>query len=68
MPLVVPPPANDDEVALQRIYTNAGVPNAEFDGVAPKGALCIDTTNADLYINTGTKADNTWTLVGPPAA
>ncbi|HLS44293.1 MAG TPA: hypothetical protein VK045_02555 [Ornithinicoccus sp.] len=66
MPLVVPPPANDDEIALQCLYRSAGVPSTAFNGIAPKGALCIDVTNADLYINKGTKATNDWTLVGPP--
>lgn len=63
MPLVVPPPANDDEVALQRFYTHAGVPATQYDGIAAKGALLIDTTNANLYINAGTKATNSWKLV-----
>ncbi len=53
------------DVALQRILTNAGVPGAgAFNGQAEKGQLCIDTTNAKLYINTGTKASTTWTVVG----
>jgi hypothetical protein len=30
----------------------------------PKGGLLIDTTNAKLYINTGTAAAPTWTVVG----
>lgn len=63
MPLVVPPPANDDEVALQRFYTNAGAPTTQYNGIAPKGALCIDTTAANLYVNSGTKATNAWRLV-----
>jgi hypothetical protein len=42
--------------------TTAGV-DATMGG-APKGALMIDTTNAKLYINTGTAAAPTWTLVG----
>lgn len=28
------------------------------------GALCIDTTNKKLYINTGTALEPTWTVVG----
>lgn len=31
---------------------------------APKGALVIDTTNGKLYINTGSAAEPTWTVVG----
>lgn len=45
------------------IYRTAGVPSG-LNNIAEKGALCIDTTNAKLYINTGTKASNTWTVVG----
>lgn len=45
------------------IYRTAGVPSG-LNNIAEKGALCIDTTNAKLYINTGTKAANTWTVVG----
>lgn len=44
-------------------YRTAGVPSG-LNNIAEKGALCIDTTNAKLYINTGTKASNTWTVVG----
>jgi hypothetical protein len=42
--------------------TTPGV--AETAVGAPKGALLTDTTNGKLYINTGTAADPTWTLVG----
>lgn len=45
-------------------FAKAGVPSTDFNGVAAKGALCIDYTNAKLYINTGTLAANTWTVVG----
>lgn len=46
-------------------YRNAGAPTgATLAGVAEKGALLVDTTNAKLYINTGTKASPTWTVVG----
>lgn len=44
-------------------FTTAGVPSG-LNNVAAKGALCIDVTNAKLYINTGTLASNTWTVVG----
>ena len=46
------------------MFTSDGAPTTQFDGTAPKGSLCIDTTNGVLYINTGTKASNTWTIVG----
>ena len=42
--------------------TTPGV-DATFRG-APKGQLVIDTTNAKLYINTGTALAPTWTVVG----
>lgn len=46
-------------------YAKAGAPSdGDFDGVAEKGSRLVDTTNGKLYINTGTKADTTWTLVG----
>lgn len=66
MPLVVPSPANDDAVARQRFYQAAAVPTTEFNGIAPAGALCLGNlgTAPKLYINTGTKAANTWTVVG----
>jgi hypothetical protein len=55
----------DAEAAHQRILLKAGVPSGtDFNNIAEKGQLCIDTTNAKLYINTGTKASNTWTVVG----
>lgn len=50
------------------IYLNAGAPTSggsgTFVNIAPVGALLIDTTNAKLYINTGTQASPTWTVVG----
>lgn len=47
------------------IYRNAGAPvdGTTLDGIAEKGALLIDTTNANIYINAGTKADSVWKLV-----
>lgn len=57
-------PVVDDDANLARPFVSAGVPTTAFNGVAPKGALCIDKTNAILYINTGTLASNTWTKVG----
>ena len=48
------------------IYRNAGAPTdgTTLATIALKGALLIDTTNAILYINTGTQASPTWTKVG----
>lgn len=50
-------------------FTNAGLPTGGLTlaGVAAKGALLIDTTNGVLYINTGSKATPTWTMVGGQA-
>ena len=45
-------------------YLFAGTPTTQFNNIAEKGALCIDTTNGKLLINTNTKASNTWTVVG----
>lgn len=45
-------------------YRFAGTPTTQLNNIAEKGALCIDVTNAFLYINTGTLAANTWTKVG----
>ena len=42
--------------------TTPGVNAAPYQ--APKGALVTDTTNAKLYINTGTAYSPTWTVVG----
>jgi hypothetical protein len=50
------------------VFSNAGVPSAGTSGTgagwAGKGSLCTDTTNGKLYINTGTTASPTWTVVG----
>lgn len=47
------------------IYRNAGAPTGStLANVAQKGALLVDTTNAKLYVNTGTLASPTWTVVG----
>lgn len=45
---------------------NAGAPvdGSTYAGIAPKGALLLDTTNGILYINTNTQASPTWTKVG----
>ena len=46
-------------------YRNAGAPvdGTTLDEIAEKGALLIDTTNANLYINAGTKSSSVWKLV-----
>jgi len=48
-------------------YTNAGVPvnggSGTLAGIAVKGALLLDLTNAVLYQNTNTKASPTWTAL-----
>jgi hypothetical protein len=44
-------------------YTD-GDPAGTGEGFAAKGSLCTDRTNGKLYINTGTKAQPAWTLVG----
>jgi hypothetical protein len=48
---------------LRRVWRYAGTPatGTTLAGVADKGDLCIDTTNAKLYQNTNTKASPTWT-------
>lgn len=45
---------------------NAGAPTnaVTFAGIAAVGAILIDTTNGKEYINTGTQASPTWTVVG----
>jgi len=48
------------------IFTNAGVPTngTTGAGIAGIGSLVSDVTNGKLYINTGTLASPTWTVVG----
>lgn len=50
----------------------AGAPvngtSGTYAGVARKGSLLVDTTNAVLYINTNTQASPTWTVVGDQTA
>lgn len=45
-------------------FVNAGAPidGTTQAGSAAKGALLIDSTNANLYINAGTLASPTWKL------
>ncbi len=49
------------------IVTNAGAPtngtSGTYANLAGPGALLIDNTNGNLYINTNTKASPTWTLL-----
>ena len=50
---------------VQRMFQKAGaLAGNDFNGQAEKGALATDTTNGKVYINTGTKAATTWTVVG----
>lgn len=53
------------------IFRLAGEPvngtSGSFAGLALKGALLVDVTNAVLYINTNTQASPTWTMVGEQA-
>lgn len=50
------------------IMSNAGAPtngaSGTGAGTAGAGSLCMDRTNAKLYINTNTTASPTWTVVG----
>jgi hypothetical protein len=53
------------EVNLAPVWTNAGVPSSgaggAFQGIAEKGDLCSDTTNAQLYICTASSSSSiTW--------
>lgn len=59
--LAVPLSLSNDVVLL----TNAGVPTNAVTGaaVAGPGSICIDYTNANLYVNANTKASPTWKLV-----
>ncbi len=61
---VTSPNLGDTDQPGQVTYRVAGVPVAQFNNIAAKGALAIDTTNGKLHINTGTKAANVWTVVG----
>jgi hypothetical protein len=60
--------ASDSTTGSYGPFLNAGAPTSGASGtqfgVAAKGALLIDTTNAKLYINTNTLASPTWTVVG----
>jgi hypothetical protein len=47
------------------IISNAGVPvdGTTGDNFAGKGSVCIDITNGDLYINSGSITAPVWKLV-----
>ncbi len=49
-------------------FSNAGAPTSGTSGTlagkAEKGAQLTDTANGKVYVNTGTKASPTWTVVG----
>lgn len=51
-----------NEIAI--LSTAAGPAATDGQGFAAKGSLAIDRTNGKLYINTGTAAIPTWTVVG----
>lgn len=57
--------AATDSAGAYGPFLNAGAPvdGTTLDNVAAKGALLIDTTNANLYINAGTLTDSVWKLV-----
>jgi hypothetical protein len=50
---------------MTMVYTNAGVPvdGTTGDNIAAKGSLLIDTTNANLYVQTGLITNPVWKLV-----
>ena len=53
------------EGARKRPFTKAGaLANGDFNGQADKGDQATDTVNGKLYVNTGTLASTTWTVVG----
>lgn len=49
------------------LLTNAGVPtngtSGTGAGLSGPGSICVDYTNANLYVNGNTKASPTWKLV-----
>lgn len=66
------PVTSDDALLHSHHFLSDGAPTDGSSGthadVAPVGALLIDKTNGLLYINTGTKASPTWTVVGDQTA
>jgi hypothetical protein len=71
LPMKVEVISNGVRKQLQALFVTAGVPGnytdgtpaATGEGTAIPGALCIDTTNKNHYINGGTTAQPTWKLV-----
>jgi len=56
---------NDAGFSKVFLLVNAGAPSGTTGvGIAGPGCLLSDTTNKKLYINTGTLAAPTWTVVG----
>ena len=52
-------------LSARTIFTSAGEPASGYlNNIAPKGALCTDTTNGVLYQNIGTLAATVWQKVG----
>lgn len=62
MPQQIQNPANETEIALQRVLSKNGAPvdGTDGDGFAPKGMLLIDYSAGDLYINTGDASASVW--------
>jgi hypothetical protein len=56
------------EAVAKFLNTNIGAPtdgtSGTLAGHAPTGALLIDTENAVLYVNAGTKASPVWFVIG----
>jgi hypothetical protein len=56
------------EGSRPRPYLNAGAPtngtSGTLFGTAAVGALLVNTLTGKLYVNSGTVASPTWTLVG----
>jgi hypothetical protein len=52
------------DVSNIRLIANAGVPDSTVGAnTCGPGSLCIDTSNANLYVATGTKSAPTWKLI-----
>ena len=56
------------EGALKRVWSASEAPTSGTDGtlagIADTGDLLSDVSAGTLYINTGSKASPTWTVVG----
>ena len=56
---------SDGSASTGTIAIAETTPGVTADGIGvPKGGQAVDTTNGKLYINTGTSAAPTWTVVG----